>query len=166
LGWAQAVVAWVAIFYGWEAYEETFDTDGDWNACLAGIIVLVVLYAALELNYRYGHLLSTHPILECRSVKLPAITHKEATERIIVKGQKLVFYDDLVLDITRYRWSHPGGAIMFERCIGEDMGKFIQGCSSIGGSFNPYTHSEMSKKLCRQLAIGRIPYNTNFLRWR
>jgi hypothetical protein len=115
---------------------------------LAGIIIFIIIYAVLEANLRYGHHLSTHPCLECRKCSLPPITHKEASDRI-ANGEKLVFYDDLVLDIKRYRWSHPGGSVMFERCIGEDMGKFINGCSSIGGYFNPYTHTDMSKKLCR-----------------
>jgi hypothetical protein len=76
------------------------------------------------------------------------MTHAEAMAAI-ESGKKYVFYDDLVLDVNRYRWSHPGGSIMFQNTIGEDMGKFISGCSSIGGTFMPYNHSMMARKLCR-----------------
>lgn len=76
------------------------------------------------------------------------MTHAEAME-LIKSGRKLVFYDDLVLDVGNYRWSHPGGAIMLNKSIGQDVGKFLNGCSSIGGKFNAYNHSHLAFKLAR-----------------
>ena len=84
------------------------------------------------------------------------MSHAEAM-KLIKGGRKLVFYDDLVLDVAKYRWSHPGGKIMFDKTIGEDMGKYLHGCSSIGGKFNPWNHSAQAFKIARQLAIAKLP---------
>jgi len=68
------------------------------------------------------------------------MSHADAMMKIS-QGAKYVFYDDLVLDVGNFQWSHPGGSIMFEDTIGQDMGKYLHGSSSIGGNFNPYDHS-------------------------
>ena len=84
------------------------------------------------------------------------MSHAEAM-KLIKSGRKLVFFDDLVLDVSTYRFSHPGGAVMFNKSIGQDVGKYLNGCSSIGGKFNPWNHSPQAFRIARQLAIAKLP---------
>lgn len=94
--------------------------------------------------------------------KLKKMTHQEAFFQII-NGRPLVFADNLVVDIGHFQYSHPGGKFMVAEAIGEDIGKYLTGCSSYGGSFQPYEHSEYTFTLIKQLAIGEVPYPKGYL---
>jgi hypothetical protein len=98
------------------------------------------MYGILELNHRFGHYVTHYFILECRRPKYNMMSYKDVMDGV-ANGKKWVFLDEYVLDIKWFRWSHPGGSVVFEKCIGEDMGKYLSGCSSTGGYLNPYAHS-------------------------
>ena len=155
VGTTLLILSAVQIWYGYEAFNDEYDVDRQWITYMFWWILLV-LYAVLELNHQLGVRYLIHPLNECRRCALPEMTHAEAMQKIAL-GKKLVFYDELVLDVGNFRWSHPGGSIMFENTIGQDMGKFLHGSSSIGGSFNAYNHSHQALKLARQLAIAKLP---------
>jgi hypothetical protein len=71
-GWALCICAWVAIKYGWEAYEDNFDEDDDgWVFSLIMYIVIILIYVFLEVNHRWGYLWTTHPCPDCRRCSLP-----------------------------------------------------------------------------------------------
>ena len=74
-----------------------------------------------------------------------------------------MFADDLVIDVQYFQNSHPGGKYMIAEAIGEDTGKYMTGCSSYGGNFQPYTHSETAFSFLRYLAIARIPYPEGYI---
>lgn len=82
---------------------------------------------------------------------------------LVRKGKKLMFYDDLVLDVGHFSLSHPGGSYMISECYGEDVGKYMVGCSSYGGNLLPYTHSLKAFSYLSNLAIGRIKYPKNYM---
>ena len=42
-------------------------------------------------------------------------------------NRKLVVLDDLVLDVTRFANSHPGGRFLIEKNSGKDISKFFYG---------------------------------------
>ena len=50
----------------------------------------------------------------------------------VMKGQqKLVVLDDLVLDVTAFASSHPGGRFVLERSNGKDISKYFHGGYSL-----------------------------------
>ena len=52
-------------------------------------------------------------------------------------SRKLVILDDLVLDVTDFAKSHPGGRFLIEKNFGRDISKFFYG----GYSLEPSKHS-------------------------
>lgn len=73
-------------------------------------------------------------------------------------GEQLVILDDLVLDVTDYQWTHPGGWFVIGYNIGRDISKFFYGGYSLETShgLKPYTHSNIARYVCNTLVIGRL----------
>lgn len=46
---------------------------------------------------------------------------------------------------------------MIEKSVGQDLGKYLHGCSSINSNFNAYNHSYRAFNIARQLAVGLLP---------
>ena len=65
--------------------------------------------------------------------------------------------DDLVLDVTEFQWSHPGGRFLLERTNGRDISKYFHG----GYSFEPlqgtkdHTHSNYARTIVNSLIVAR-----------
>lgn len=94
---------------------------------------------------------------------MPSITHEQAVKLIVENKEELMFIDEFVINIKRFKNSHPGGVYMLNSAIGQDAGKFIAGCSSYDGDILPYKHSIQALEIAKSLAIGQIPYPNNFL---
>jgi NAD(P)H-flavin reductase/cytochrome b involved in lipid metabolism len=94
--------------------------------------------------------------------KVRNMSHQEAFD-MINQGRLLMFADDLVIDIKHFQYSHPGGKFMISEAVGEDTGKYLTGCSSYGGPFQPYEHSEAAFNLLKYLSIGKVPYPKGYL---
>ena len=94
--------------------------------------------------------------------KLPEMTHFDALEQIKT-GKEYVFAENLVVDISQFKKAHPGGCFLLQETIGEDSGKYMIGCSSYGGNYNPYTHSAKAMSYLKGLPIGRIPSPSGFI---
>ena len=78
----------------------------------------------------------------------------------------MVLLDDLVLDISKFKFEHPGGTFLIEHHIGYDISKFFYGgyTLEIGSGMKPYTHSNVARKIVNSIAIGRLndlPTNSN-----
>ncbi|CAG9320014.1 unnamed protein product [Blepharisma stoltei] len=95
--------------------------------------------------------------------KLPEMSHQEAMEMIEKEGAKLMFCDELVMNIGPFITSHPGGGYMLRDTIGEDAGKYMVGCSSINGELMPYAHSRPAFDYTKKLAIAKVPYPEGYL---
>lgn len=54
------------------------------------------------------------------------VTHHEFLEKI-KKGEKLVILDDMVVDISGFLLTHPGGRFALQHNIGRDISKFFYG---------------------------------------
>lgn len=44
-----------------------------------------------------------------------------------LKGEELMVLKDMVLDVTEYKYNHPGGKFVLEKCVGRDISKFFDG---------------------------------------
>ena len=123
---------------------------------IVAIAVSIVLFVSFEL---YQICFVNHGK---SNKKLPEMTHIEAI-KLIKDGKEYMFADDSIIDIKDFKLSHPGGTYFIQNSIGQDTVKYMIGCSSYEGKFNPYTHSEKALSLLNRLAIASIPYPLGYL---
>jgi cytochrome b involved in lipid metabolism len=66
--------------------------------------------------------------------------------------------DDLVLDISSFKLSHPGGKFVLEYNVGRDVSKFFYGGYTLETSsgLKPHTHSNMARYIANSLIIARL----------
>ncbi|CAG9319914.1 unnamed protein product [Blepharisma stoltei] len=149
LGYAMLTVGLMNNSYGYEIF-------GSASSYYVGLAILLGGWLLLEIRHQFTYKW-TWLLLQRKPKEM---THKEAMEK---KKMKIMFYDDLVLNVTHFIDSHPGGAYMLKDSIGEDAGKYMVGCSSSGGELAPYEHSKPAFDLAKKLAIGRVPYPEGYL---
>ncbi|CDW89749.1 cytochrome b5-like heme steroid binding domain containing protein [Stylonychia lemnae] len=80
-------------------------------------------------------------------------------EARVRSGQKLVLLDDLVLDISKFMESHPGGKFSLEANIGRDVSKFFYGGYSMENysQFTPlHSHSNIARYIVNGLIIAQL----------
>lgn len=72
----------------------------------------------------------------------------EEFENLIVKGEKLVILDDLVLDVSKFYNSHPGGHFSILQNVGRDISKFFYGGYSLENrdKVGEHVHSNDARK--------------------
>lgn len=79
-------------------------------------------------------------------------------EEEMVKGKnEFVILDDLVLDVSQFKDSHPGGKFLLERMRGRDVSKFFHGGYSLEptqGSEN-HAHSNYARTIVNSLIVAR-----------
>ena len=70
----------------------------------------------------------------------------------------MVILDDLVLDVTAFSKSHPGGKFLIERNIGNDISRYFHGGYSLENinQVNNYRHSRDARIIVNDLIIGRF----------
>ena len=66
--------------------------------------------------------------------------------------------DDLVLDISKFKLSHPGGKFVLEYNVGRDVSKFFYGgyILETSNGIKPHTHSNSARYIVNSLAIARL----------
>ncbi|CDW78413.1 cytochrome b5-like heme steroid binding domain containing protein [Stylonychia lemnae] len=76
----------------------------------------------------------------------------------VAGGEQLVILDDLVLDISKFKLSHPGGKFLLDYNIGRDISKFFYGGYTLenGGGCSPHSHSNMARCIVNTLVIARL----------
>jgi cytochrome b involved in lipid metabolism len=63
-------------------------------------------------------------------------------ETRLQQGEQLLILDDMVLDVTGFIDSHPGGREMIDDNIGRDVSKYFYGAYSMAGKKSyTWTHS-------------------------
>lgn len=86
------------------------------------------------------------------------VSHHQFME-MVEAGHHVAVLDDLVVDLAKYHFHHPGGAFVLKQNIGRDLSKYFHGAFSmenIGGGrvFNWY-HSTNARRIVNSLAIAR-----------
>ncbi|CAG9332730.1 unnamed protein product [Blepharisma stoltei] len=155
VGYSMLMVGLINCHYGWELYDDMI-LFPYW----AMISVIVFGYLMFEFRYQFSHYFK---IFAQPKWNLPVMTHQEAIKLIKEDKQELMFIDEFVIDIKKFKSSHPAGSYLLTASIGQDAGKFIAGCTSFDGWMMPYKHSRHALTIARSLAIAEIPYPQNFL---
>lgn len=70
----------------------------------------------------------------------------------------MVVLDDMVLDVEKFQWQHPGGTFLISHNIGRDVSKFFYGGYSleVGMLSKPYTHSNDARKIVNTLIVAKL----------
>jgi ferredoxin-NADP reductase len=134
-------------YTGWTFVESSYEALFDY-----GVIFMTLLFIVLE---TYQRLYKNKDGYQKNNLLITR--HLDVFEKI-KQGKFLVFADEFVLDVTHFHRSHPGGSFMITGTLGEDMGKYMVGCSSYSGKFNPYEHSLSAFAISRDLAVAQIEF--------
>jgi NAD(P)H-flavin reductase len=155
-GWTLVIIAFIEIYYGWDLYD---DNDEALPIVYFFYAFIAFLFAVLELWRRFWYLI---PALGCRksSVKM---THQEVLKEVLHNNKKLAFCDELVISVGHFAESHPGGERLISESYGEDLGKYINGCSGFGKGSMPYYHSQGARLMLERLSIGVLAYPSDFI---
>jgi len=83
---------------------------------------------------------------------------REDFKKRVAGGEQLVIMDDMVLDVSKFKLSHPGGKFVIEYNIGRDVSKFFYGGYILenGTGLKPHTHSNIARCIVNSLAIARL----------
>lgn len=151
LGYALFLSGLYNCYLGW-----TFISSSYKIVFYLGVAIAASLFAFLEYRQRL------YKNTEKYQVELPQMTHLEVLEQV-KKGAYLVFADEYVVFVRNFYRAHPGGSFMLLETIGEDSGKYLVGCSSYSGQYNPYEHTPGTYSLIKDLAIGKVPQPEGYL---
>ena len=153
-GFGMLIAGLINCTKGWQLYSDAMS--------LAAYVIALIAVCAIFLFFEVRQVFFKNRE-SGEMTWLKEMGHMEAAERID-GGEELMYADDLVINVKHFKLSHPGGAYLIQESIGEDTGKYMVGCSSYGGNYNPYTHSAKAFAYLRRLAIARIPYPNGYLR--
>ena len=152
VGYALFIAGLYNCWVGWDLY----GSRGK-GLIIIAFVLAILLFGVMEVWQICWRNKITKP-----NKSLPIYTHLQAID-MIKSGKKLMFANELVIDIVPFAISHPGGQYMLAESIGEDTGKYMVGCSSYDGNLNPYVHSEKAFSMLKGLAIGQIASPAGYL---
>lgn len=91
-------------------------------------------------------------------VELSNTISREDFKKRVAGGEQLVILDDLVLDVSRFKLSHPGGKFVLQYNIGRDVSKFFYGGYVLenGTGLKPHAHSNVARCIVNSLAVARL----------
>ena len=152
IGYCMFIAGLRNVYSGWDIYGEIKSS-------------MIIIYTIIAVAFVTAELIQIfyRNKLKNPSKKLAIMSHFDVIEEV-KKGRKLMFADDLVIDVGHFYRAHPGGSFMLVESLGEDTGKYMVGCSSYGGTLNPYAHSDKAFSMLPELAIGRIESPPGYLK--
>ena len=120
--------------------------------CIASSMIFLVLIFVMEITYQIIKRRES-PFKKTNNI----ISINEFYSRIR-KGDYLVILDDMVLDMSKFRWNHPGGNFTIEQNIGRDVSKFFYGGQMLENNLSttPYAHSNIVRLIVNTLIIGTL----------
>ena len=81
-------------------------------------------------------------------------------DKAIIAGNKYVVLDNLILDVSRFIYMHPGGQFLIQHNIGKDISKFFYGGYSLEGNLTGVStlnrHSNYARMIVNDLAFATL----------
>mmetsp|Transcript_4956 Transcript_4956/g.4736 ORF Transcript_4956/g.4736 Transcript_4956/m.4736 type:complete len:542 (+) Transcript_4956:57-1682(+) len=115
--------------------------------------VFVLMLGILEGIYRYKFQYKKKGVI--KKMGVPEYSEFEFNE-MLNDGQKLVLFNNFIIDVDSFQDQHPGTAYVISENIGKDIGKYFYGAYSMSPDISPYTHSNYAANLLEKLIIGKI----------
>ena len=154
IGWTILLVGALGMLKGWSLFDHS-----KLIYIQVALIILILVFIFLEAAYRMGYykLKPKKSDPEEKNLLRDPNPHHKVFKKMIKKGKQWSFYDEHLLDLSEFASSHPGGRRMIKKTIGEDMGKYINGSSSLP-PMAPFTHPDTIKSLVSSLVIGHVGF--------
>lgn len=83
------------------------------------------------------------------------ITLEDYNQRL-AEGENLAILEDFVVDLSKFKFSHPGGKFVIEHNIGRDISKFFYGSYMLENNMKPHLHSNIARRIVNEITIGRL----------
>ena len=140
-------------------YEDILQGDSRKVLGPLSLLTFVLLVAIFETIYRLRNRYSLRHI----KPEDPASTNPkrrnltaEDVDLAIEAGQKLMIYDNFVIDTKTYYEMHPGGKFNLLHNIGRDITKFFNGAYILVNDKKnkPHTHSAAALDIVKGMIIG------------
>ena len=65
----------------------------------------------------------------------------------VAQGEQLVILEDLICDVSKYQFSHPGGQFVLKYLVGRDISKFFYGAYTLEQNVYCQPHSAMATNI-------------------
>ena len=165
-GWVIVITGLINLKLGWNInHPSTVET-----IIYPSYLLLVCIYILLEIyHWNSSYTLETQSI---RSVNESGMTlelfkqnlsYYEILKKIHKKNHKWVFFNQLVLDMEPFEYSHPGGRYMINGILGQDAAKYVYGVINYAKEIQPHIHSSQALKLSKKLAFAEVGLPTGVL---
>lgn len=148
------ILAQVTILLGVIQWNENYSTYAN-PLGIVNIVVYFGIVLILEFVFQLVKLSKPLPY----KTPIANMTLEEFNQRSALEG--LVLLDDLVLDVSDYMNSHPGGKFVMEHTIGTDVSKFFYGGYALDGNDRPgmaksHAHTNIARSVVNSLVIARF----------
>jgi cytochrome b involved in lipid metabolism len=69
-----------------------------------------------------------------------------------------VILDEMVLDISKFKFEHPGGKFVLNFNSGRDISKFFYGGYVLENNqgMKPHTHTNVARNIANSLIVGKL----------
>ena len=66
--------------------------------------------------------------------------------------------NDMVLNVEKFKFNHPGGKFSIQQNIGRDVSKFFYGGYALesNSGLKPHTHSNIARMVVNTLIVGKL----------
>ena len=161
-GYLMLLIGNLAVGSGIAEYYEYRDEDKKQLGPLSlfSFVLFVMVFEAIfrvRNKFSLGHIKT--PNVE--EGKVEALTPEQVDERV-GKGEQLVIFDNLVLNLNGYERVHPGGKFNLIHNLGRDISKFFFGgynLVQVQGK-RPHHHTQPALDIVRTMIVGVIKGQT------
>lgn len=64
-----------------------------------------------------------------------------------------------MIDLSKFKFSHPGGKFVIEHNIGRDISKYFYGSYILENDLSPHVHSNIARRIVNEIAVGKLKEN-------
>ena len=158
-GWVIVITGLINLKLGWDiSYPFTVET-----VIYPCYLILVCIYILLEIYRRKStYSVETHSIRSFNESGMTLelfkqnLSYYEVLKKIHTRGKKWVFFNHLILDMSPFEYSHPGGKYLINGTIGQDVAKYVYGVINYAKEIPPHTHSSQALKLSKKLGFAEV----------
>lgn len=146
-------------WHRWSGY--IFIHLGHWGIWTGGgpdqTLCTIVWFYGLILLFEIWHQFDRRKEIPFRTPPTK-ISHHQFME-MVESGHQVAVIDDLVVDMEKYLFYHPGGAFVLTQNVGRDISKYFHGAFSLENmgknKVHNWYHSTQARRIVNDIAIGR-----------
>lgn len=128
------------------------------NVIYVHFAVYALILVGIEVIFRWRYKYKEKGVI--KKGDLPFITTLQLNS-MVRGGQKVVLFNNHILDVESFMDEHPGTRFVIAENIGRDIGKYFYGAYSVEADVAPHTHSTYAATLIEKLTIGKLRPNRN-----